>query len=206
MAVPLLYPPSEHPFMLAACPPAQVQHGWMPHFLIESPALLQSSLCWSRDHPQPQGRHPACLPQPSLGSLFPFPCPSPRSGTSAQSFSLPCRHPSRASPLPTQGKGQAFSPGASLPLGSRKLYQESGLSLTSAWPSQHSPNPAQSLEAGGRPQGRRVRGPPTSPAGASPPCSRTPRRVTVARRATSSFMVAAALAARLAWERVVCPA
>lgn len=161
MAVPLLYPPSEHPFMLAACPPAQVQHGWMPHFLTESPALLQCSLCWSRDHPQPQGRHPAFLPQASLGRLFPFPCPSPRSGTSAQSFSLPCRHPSRASPLPTERKCQAFSPGASLPLGSGKLeYQESGLSLTSAWPSQHSPNPAQSLEAGRQTAGSEAHPPP----------------------------------------------
>lgn len=34
---------------------------------------------------------------------------------------------------------------------------------------------------------------PTSQTGASSPCSRTPRRVTVARRATSSFMVLAAL-------------
>lgn len=156
MAVPLLYPPSEHPFMLAACPPAQVQHGWMPHFLTESPALLQSSLCWSRDHPQPQGRHPACLPQASLGRLFPFPCPSPRSGTSAQSFSLPCRHPSRASPLPTERKCQAFSPGASLPLGSGKLECQS-LGCPSPRPGLPSTPPTlrRAWRQEGRPQGPR---------------------------------------------------
>ena len=117
-------------------PSCSVQHGWMPHFLTESPALLQGSLCCSGDHPQPQARHPACLPPSSLRSLFHFPAhplgQAPLScGPCPEFHSLPCRHPSRASPLPTWGKCQAFSPGASLPLGPAELeYWESGLSLT----------------------------------------------------------------------------
>lgn len=187
--------------MLAACPPAQVQHSWMPHFLTESPAP-SALYAGQGTTPNPKAGIPhAYLRHPS-GAFFHF-----------------LAHPLGQAPLPRVSVCPADTPPGPLPFPLRESARPSALEHPFLWGQESSSTrvwavphlglafpalPQPCAEPGGRKADRRVRGPPTSRAGASPPCSRTPRRVTVARRATSSFMVTAALAARLACERVIC--
>lgn len=179
-----------HPGTLPPCSGPRAQHSWMPHLLPESPCPLPGFFMLAEVPPSnPKPGSPHAYLSCSSGAIFHFAAHPlgwvPLSlGPCSGFHSLPCRHPSRASPSPL---GENASPSA-LWWGPEELsYQESGLSLTWAW----TPAPPQCLE--GRRQTAGVRSPPTARAEASPPCCKTPRRVTEARRATSSFMVAVAL-------------
>lgn len=200
MADPLLYPPPDHPFILVP-PPSQILEPntpACPTCSLKALALFQGSI----SHPQPiQGMPTSVVPQgPFSISLSPplvrHPC-QPWSLPRVSQFTLQILLP-RLSLSLTNDSTSVSAPGypslhwCQKSLGTRSLGQKPCLCPA---PTLGPPAPPRGLE--GRRQAAGVQGPPTSQTGASAPCSRTPRRVTVARRARSSFMVLAGLSAGL---------